>query len=432
MLRRRMDSSVAPRGGIWFLPLVAGLALMAAPVRAETIFDVISSVVNSHPSVTAADKLLMAAQADRSEAISGYFPVVSLDGSLGWDVRERAAASTSMTASKLGVSLRQPLLGGIKTAKQVEAAAAGENIAEFEIATRKIDVAYQAVQVYLNVMMTRESAAAAARYRNRVDEIADQLRQRAEADPGLRSDVTVGQSRQLEAGVQAVAAGTSTELAENLFNELVGHGPRNLSSVSLTSLSLPRTLEDALFAGQFSHPAVMAAGSRIDQMMAESGAENAGLLPQLDLLASAEVGNNLDGVVGRNNSLFVGLQFSQKLSLGGAGYHRSESSRLRAEAAVEEEKKSVLLVREQIINAWSDWRTASDIYSAVAKRKQNSIAMVADYEGQFDAGNRSLLDFFFVLSEQHVAETAEIQARYDRLVSAFRLLAAMGIVPGRD
>ncbi len=86
-------------------------------------------------------------------------------------------------------------------------------------------------------------------------------------------------------------------------------------------------------------------------------------------------------------------------------------------------------MRRQILNAWAEWRTASESYTLVAQRRNKSRQILSDYQGQFDAGNRELLDFFFVLSQQYDAEKAEIDARYNNLLSAFQLLAAMGTIP---
>lgn len=415
----------------WTSVLMVGLmfATSANMARGETIFDAIGSVTKSHPAIIAATKLLAAANSERREAASGYLPTVSIDGKTGQHSRYRASGDSSLYSNELSLSLRQPLFDGFKTSNAVRAAGAAEAEARSEMELRTLRVAFEATRIYIDVLRANELAAAAAAYRKRVEKLAQRIGQRADSDPGLRSNVTLGQSRQLEADIQVETAQSRRQLATDRYRELFGKAATGLEAVNLSKLDVPRSSEQALLIGQKTHPVAKAARAATERQSALTDAERSNLLPRLDLEVSGRVGNNLDGVAGRDNSVFAGLRLSYKFETGGGAQHRVDSFNYRTEAAVENERDTLLQLREQIFHAWSEWRIASEVYKSVVKRRENADRMVADYEGQFEAGNRELLDFFFILAEQQTAVESEINARHDRNLGAFKLVTTIGIIP---
>lgn len=410
-----------------FLAIAFALSLTQT-VYAETIFQVISSAQKSHPAVTGANKLAKAADADRKEARSGYFPTVSLEGNAGFRERNESEGSNGSTTD-LGVTVSQPLFDGFRTQNKLAAANAARDVAGFEIETRQVRVGLDAATVYLDVLRTSEIAAAARRYKAQVDDVLARLNQRAAADSGLRSQVTLGQAQQLEAALAAVAARTQNQLAGAQFMEVVGYKPSRLASVSLKHLHLPKSATSALQIGTTSHPALKAAASEIRKQKGLYGSARSDLFPKVDIIGRAELGQDLNDVEGRTHSVFGGVRLTYKFATGGGEHYRIRSAEYRLEAATDEEHEIQLKVRRQILNAWAEWQTASESYTLVAQRRNKSRQILSDYQGQFDAGNRELLDFFFVLSQQYDAEKAEIDARYNNLLSAFQLLAAMGTIP---
>lgn len=426
-LVHRLIKSFATGKAAPLLAIALGLSLNQ-PVHAETIFQVISSAQRSHPAVTGADKLAKAADADRKEAFSGYFPTVSLEGNAGFRERNESEGSNGSTTD-LGVTLSQPLFDGFQTKNKVAAADAARDVAGFEIETRQVRVGLDAATVYLDVLRTSEIAAAATRYKAQVDGVLAKLNQRAAADRGLRAQVTLGQAQQLEAALAAVAARTQNQLAGAQFMEVVGYKPGRLASVSLKHLHLPKSATSALQLGTTSHPALKAAASEIRKQKGLYGSARSDLFPKVDLIGRAELGQDLNDVEGRTHSVFGGVRLTYKFATGGGEHYRTRSAEYRLEAATDEEHEIQLKVRRQILNAWAEWQTASESYTLVAQRRNKSRQILSDYQGQFDAGNRELLDFFFVLSQQYDAEKAEIDARYNNLLSAFQLLAAMGTIP---
>lgn len=405
------------------------LATSANIAQGETIFDAIGSVTKSHPAVIAATKLMAAAHSERREAISGYMPTLSIDGRTGQQSRDRISGNTSLYSNELSLSLRQPLFDGFKTRNAVRAAGAAEAEAKSEMEMRTLRVAFEAARTYIDVLRANELAASAGAYRKRVDDLAQRIGQRADADPGLRSNLTLGQSRQLEADIQLETAQSRRQLATDRYRELFGKSAAGLKAVSLANLDIPKSSEQALLIGQKTHPVAKTARAATERQSALTDAERSNLFPRLDLEVSGRVGNNLDGVSGRDNSLFAGLRLSYKFETGGGAQHRVDSFNYRAEAAMENERDTLLQLREQILHAWSEWRIASDIYKSVVKRRENADRMVADYQGQFEAGNRELLDFFFILTEQQAAVETEINARHDRNLGAFKLMTTIGIIP---
>jgi adhesin transport system outer membrane protein len=320
----------------------------------------------------------------------------------------------------------------MRTRNLTRAAKASQEVAAFEVINQQVKVAFEAAQVFIDVQRTRELETVSRANVGRVNDLSRKLAERAKSDPGLRSEITLGAASVTEAEIEANIASQDAVLAADLFLQLVGRKPNALTQVNLKSLALPSSMEQVLQTVTLDHPSVRSANSEAEKEMAKAEADRSRLHPNIDLVGQIRAGENLDGNIGRDNSSFVGLKMSFKFSTGGGDIAHARSSMLRAEASKDQVLEAQLRVRKQVLTVWSEWQVANKNYQTIVKRKRNSDEMMRAYEGQFAAGERNLLEFFFVLKEQNEARKAEVNARYDRILAGFKLLAAMGRMPASD
>lgn len=399
---------------------------------AETVFSTIAAVTASHPTISSVRKLQQSADEDLKEALSGYFPVVTLDAKTGTTKVDQLTGNGWTHTSEVAGGVSLPLYDGMRTRNLTRAARASQDVAAFEVVNQQVKVAYEAAQIFIEVQRARELETVSRDNARRVNELGRKLAERAKSDPGLRSEITLGSASITEAEIEANIAGQDAVLAAELFKQLVGHKPGTLAPVDLKSLPLPASIERALQMATQDHPSVRSADSEARKELAKAEADRSWYHPNIDLVGQIRVGENLDGNAGRDFSDYVGLKMSFKFSTGGGDIAHARSSMLRAEASKDQVLETQLRVRKQLLTVWSEWQVAQKNYQTIVKRKRNSDEMLRAYEGQFAAGERNLIEFFFVLKEQNEARKAEVNARYDRVLTGFKLLAAMGRTPAPD
>ncbi|MGE6742871.1 TolC family protein [Allorhizobium pseudoryzae] len=409
--------------------VVLSCCVATSSAAAETVYSTIATVTANHPSISSVRKLQRSADEDLTEARSGYFPVITLDGKIGTTKVDQLTGNGGTHTSEIAGGVSVPLYDGMRTRNLTRAAKASQDVAAFEVINQQVKVAFEAAQVFIDVQRTRELETVSRANVGRVNDLSRKLAERAKSDPGLRSEITLGAASVMEAEIEDNIASQDAVLAADLFLQLVGRKPNALAQVNLKSLALPSSMEQVLQTVTLDHPSVRSANSEAEKELAKAEADRSRLHPNIDLVGQIRAGENLDGNIGRDNSSFVGLKMSFKFSTGGGEIAHARSSTLRAEASKDQVLEAQLRVRKQVLTVWSEWQVANKNYQTIVKRKRNSDEMMRAYEGQFAAGERKLLEFFFVLKEQNEARKAEVNARYDRILAGFKLLAAMGRMP---
>jgi adhesin transport system outer membrane protein len=403
-------------------------ALMATTsnVQAQTIDDAMAEAVRAHPAVKAQALEAQAAQKQVNAAQSGYFPTVAFDGAFRRENTERATFDRTMNASEYSLTVSQPLFDGFSTSSRVTAAKSDANAENFTTLGQINDTAFDAAQAFLGVLEARERVKFLKDSQARALAIANRVKKRAQADRGLRSLVVVGNSETEQSHFLVLQAERELKLAQNRYHQLMGQAPGELD-VPVEPLDVVTLNEDtALAQAVKAHPALQAVRARAKAADGARTAERASLLPHLSAELMAHNGDNIDGVLGRDNNYYAGLRLTYSFATGGGDIYNYRAASLREQAAQVRIQDIARKVRLDVLDALETYHAARELHSVLMRRRQAATQTVHVYDQQFAGGQRDLLDLFFVLNEEREAYRAELQARYDKLRSAYRLIAAMG------
>ena len=397
-----------------------------APASAESIFSFIDTIIVTHPNVHSAEKLLSAAEQDRREAVSAFFPQLSVNAELSHEQRERDTGTTEFTSPNVEFKLTQPIFDGGRRGFKVDATNSLISLAGYEIETRQLRIALDAAGVYLDVLRTAELARLAEANLRRLIDIEEQLKGRAELDTGRSADLTLASKQVLGARIQAIMATAANDLALDIYKVLAGHKPSGLAPVSLERLILPGSADTALEMAMRSHPSIAATTAQIEQQLSLFRQAQSEFAPSLDLELKNKIGQNVSGVPGKTNDFYVGLKLGFTLDAGGGQFARMDASELRMDAAIADEANAHLETKRQVLGAWSRWETTRQILPVQTDQTRQAKANLDNFRAELDAGTRDLSEAFGAEGELFAARQAEISAKYDNLTAAFGLLAAMG------
>lgn len=408
--------------------LSGAFALMAAAsdVEAQTIDDAMVEAVHTHPAVKSQALEAQAAKKQVNAAQSGYFPTVAFDGAFRRENTERATYDRTLNAEESFLTVSQPLFDGFSTSSRVEAAKSDAAAEDFTTLGQINDVAFDAAQTFLDVLEARERVKFLKDSQARALDIANRVKKRAEADRGLRSLIVVGNSETEQSHFLVLQAERELKLAQTHYSQLIGEAPGQLD-VPIEPLEVVALNEEsALAQSEKSHPALQAVRARARAADGARDAERSNLLPHLSAELMAHNGNNIDGVLGRDNNYYAGLRLTYSFATGGGDIYKYRAADLREQAAQIRIQDVARKVRLDVLNALETYRAARELHAVLMRRRQAATQTVQVYNQQFISGQRDLLDLFFVLNEERDAYRAELKARYDKLRSAYRLLAAMG------
>ncbi|MEP0708081.1 MAG: TolC family protein [Parvibaculum sp.] len=429
MAKYKGDCTLGRGAGASRLAVAALIAAMLVEISAAdalTIEDAMSRAMRDHPGAQAARFEAEAAEREIGAARSGYFPTISLDGSVRREKTDRPTYERTMTAEEYSLTLTQPIFDGLGTPARVSAASADAAAEEFTARARLNDVALDAAYAYLGVLELRERLTLLKRHEERARSIAGRIERRAEADPGLRSLTVVGSSQTEEARYLVLNAEREMALAETRYRELIGEEPQDLEQPVEPLDAVTLTADAAIAEATAAHPALAAARARAKAADGTRDAARADLFPQLDAEVKARNGRNIEGVSGPDDDYYVGLRLTYRFATGGGDLYDVSAANYREQAAAIRIHDVAREVRLGVLEALENYRSSKDTHAVLVRREVAASELVRVYDAQFVGGQRDLLDLFFVLNEERAASRAELDARFEKLRSAYGVIAAIG------
>lgn len=415
--------------------LATGVAFQA---NAITLPEAVTKAVTEHPAVQGARDNQAAIGYNIDEAMAGYRPSISLQLGAGWErsynstTRNRAAALAGKDGDRdlfrreSQLSLSQMLFDGFSTQASVaqqkfREASAVANVAE----TREI-VGLRAVEAYLDVLRNQELVNLAKQNVANHKKYASQIQRRVDGGRGSQADVRQSDGRLAlaEANLRAFQGDLADSIA--VYESVVGEAPSELSLSQGPANALPGNIQEALDRALGNNPAVVSALEDVNAAEQAVREARSNYYPQLNAEITGGLNDNLDGVEGQNNELQAMLRLRYNLYQGGADTAR-ENERVQrlheARSQLEEDRRSV---REAMHISWNAMQTASARLAPLNQHVLSAEQTRTAYQGQFDLGQRTLLDLLDSEIEAFNARSALINGRYTAEFAAYQVLARTG------
>jgi Outer membrane protein len=161
-------------------------------------------------------------------------------------------------------------------------------------------------------------------------------------------------------------------------------------------------------------------------MRSAASEQKARMKPRLDLRASANFENDVDGVEGRRDKTVVELLLRYNLYNGGtdeATLRRFKELHLESEENLRKVERDV---RQAVLVAYNDIHAIEKQLPDLEQHRNSADAMRKAYTQQFEVGRRSLLDLLDAENEYFQANRAYANAEFNLVNARARYLAATG------
>jgi outer membrane protein len=413
-------------------------AFAAATAHGETLEEALVSTYNTNPLLLSERANLRATDEGVPQALAGWRPTVTFNGSAGIERTENtpaavpnAPAHQTTQPKTYSLTMTQPLYnGGNTVAKTAQAEDQVQSERARLIATESTAL-FTAASSYLDVL--RDQAVVQLDRNNeqvltrQLDITNDQFR----VGQLTRTDVAQAQS--------ALAAATATRLTDQgtlesdmaNYTHAVGHPPVNLVQPKL-ALALPTTREQALTLAATENPNVIAAQYSEDAARDLVAATKAQLLPSLALVGNVQrlQESQLNGREQTNLSGVAQLT----VPLYEAGNIWSQSRQAienvgKAEGTTDDTR------RQAVQTATTSWETIASAGASIASLQTTVQAAQIALDGvtqQQQVGQRTVQD---VLIQQQTLFTDEVnlaKAQHDQAVAKFNLTQQIGRLTAAD
>lgn len=411
--------------------LVGALAVgMAGVAAAETMKEVVTFAIETHPQVLSAAKRRDAADSAINAARGGYFPRIDYLYGAG---REHSKNVTTLATTpnwvKLnrtqeGMILNQMLFDGLGVAGEVDRRKAISDSSAHRVYSAAEDTALQTIEAYLDVMKNQALAGYARENLQAHQRTFDQVKLRADKGVGRRADLEQIDAR-LALAISNVAAAESTlRDAEIAYLKVVGKMPQSLARPEAPPI--PGSADEAVKIAVLNHPILRSALSDVDAAQAQREIARSFYFPRLELEASYSDNKNIDGVVGPNRDRLIMLWVKWNVFRGGFDYNRDQETAKQINEAQEIARNTNRQVEAAVRLAYNAFATARDRLPSLDRYVKASDATRDAYNKQFAIGQRTLLDLLDSENEYFTSRSTYINALFIELSARFRVLNAMG------
>ena len=416
----------------------AGFPLALLPSWADTLEGALVQAYQNNPSLNSQRASVRATDENVPQALSGYRPRVSINGSIGtqyWDTTNRTSTtnpktyvqqSGTMTPNSYGITATQTLYNGFQTANKTRQAESQVQAARETLRVTEQTVLLSAVTAYMNLL--RDSAILDLQRRN-VEVLQEQLRQtrdRFNVGEVTRTDVAQSESRLAAGRSQVLSAEANYKASVATYRQVIGVEPGKLSPGSPVDRFSPRDVPQSVGVATATHPAVTSAQYSVDAALLQVKVAEGALYPTLSLQGNVLQSNEIGLLQLKSFNAAVLGQLSVPIYQGGAEYSLIRQAketlgqrRLDLDTARDQ-------VRQTVVQSWGQLDAAKANIEATQANVQASEIALNGVREEARVGQRTTLDVLNAQQELVNARVSLVTAQRDRVVASYTLLAAVG------
>ena len=426
-MRRLAVATIACAGG--------GFAFL--PALADTLDGSLILAYMNNPTLNAQRAAARATDEGVPQALSGYRPRVTFNGSVGAQYIDSTTRSSTfapsytqlsgnMTPSNVGLTATQTLYNGFQTSNRTRQAESQVQAAREQLRVSEQGVLLSAATAYMNLL--RDAAILDLQRRN-VEVLQEQLRQtrdRFNVGEVTRTDVAQSESRLAAGRSQVLSAEATYKASVATYRQVIGVEPGKLAAGSPVDRFSPSTLTAAVGVGTATHPAVTNAQYNFDAALLQVKVAEGALYPTLALQGNVQQSYETSLLGLRTFNAAVIGQLTVPIYQGGAEYSLVRQAketlgqrRLDLDTARDQ-------VRQNVVQSWGQLDAAKANIEATQAQVQASEIALNGVREEARVGQRTTLDVLNAQQELVNARVALVSAQRDRVVASFTLLSAVG------
>lgn len=408
------------------------ILLNGAPqASAETLAKAIASAYSGNPTLNAERARQRGTDEQVPQALSGWRPTITAEGSLGreWSDTDTTPRS-STTPADATIILSQPIFRGFKTINGAKAAEANVDAGRQSLLAVEQDIIFQVIQAYMNVIRDRKIVTLRQKNLAVLNQQLKAADDRFAVGEITKTDVAQSTARVAQARAGVASANANLAISVASYEKTVGYKPGKL--VFPKPARLPKSLAAAQSLAQEINPNILSAAFVADASDYNVEVTRGDLLPEISLRASAEVAEDLDRSRGSSENARVEGILTIPLYEAGRVYSSVRQAKHVASQRKLEVIRSARSVREAVSNAWNNLISARQTIAAARSQVSASELALEGVRQEYLVGSRTTLDVLDAESEVVAARITAVQAERDQIVASYQILGSIGQLTARD
>lgn len=409
---------------IFFISLMPLGAVLADGVPLERAYkETLHQLLDTHRRMIAAKSDVSSSESLLQSARGGWYP--TLKATLNYGYEDRAGATFQPNSNDLSVDQLLSNFGA--TDSGIKKADLGVQQTHVAYETERQNVLLEGLTAYINLFRAYRTLEFAQKSVGNIRRQTGMEESRVEIGSGLPTDVLQAKSQLAGALAREARAEGGLAIAENRYRNVFSQSPPSeLVEIPLPTAELPADLESALqmarernYALRTAQLTAQIAHTEVDRV------RSAELFPEIKAVGQSNFRNDANGIKGQWNDYLVKVEMRYSFNLGLSQYHAVDAARNTARAYDYRLQDTLILVEEQVRNAWQTLVTAREN----AELLKNQAHIVAEFlrlaREERLLGRRSLIDVLVGETNLINAESDAVSADADVSIATFSLLRAV-------
>ena len=418
--------------------ILASLTVATMQIEALTLKQSVVEVVNTNPIVTERLRNYRATQQDLNIAQAKYLPKIDLRSTASYNEAGNFNSEIddkNFHSYENSLKLTQNIFEGFRTTHQVDYEEARILAAAYNYLEKANDIAFEMVNVYLNVLKQHEILQNAKDNVAMNEKMLKDIEELYKARMVTKSDLIKVQASLAMAKTNLITNINNTRDAEFNFTRVLGRRPI-VSSMSLPKLrvSMPESIQRATMYAIKNNPSLQVSQYNIEGAQALYKRDKYTYYPRLDL----ELEQKFDDAFADNNGFdspddrsIVRFVLNWNLYNGGAdkALVQKKLSKIHQEVAIKRDLKRQTI--EGLELSWSAYEIVSQQIEQLKEHSKYINATLSSLEAEYKMGKKSrrtILDLLSASNDVINAKSRMITAKYDKLFAQYRILDAMGLL----
>lgn len=427
--------------GLGILILCGGLIATPVTVTAESLQDIYQLALTTDPTLGAAEAEYQAALQAKPQARAALLPQINAQAGHDWiDTEFKNPGNdffqdNSYKSQTYGLNLNQVLYN---KDSWVRFAQADSQIAQAEalILAARQELMVRTAEAYFDALSAKDTLEFAEAEKEAIARQLEQSRERFEVGLIAITDVKESEAQHDLAIAEEIDAQNQLNISGETLRSIIGRMPENLQPLSEDFKLVtpePANIQKWEESALDNSLSLKAAQFTLEAAKQEVDRRRAGHYPTLDLKAQYGSQDN-DGGFNQGEAInsSVGLEFKLPLYSGGLiSAQVGEATHLQEQAHKNFElqrRESVRETRASYLNVIAGISRVKALNQALSSTETAAEAAQAGFE----VGTRTAVEVLLALRETYRAKRDYSRARYDYILSTFRLKQAAGTLTAKD
>ncbi|MDP6573384.1 MAG: TolC family protein [Rhodospirillales bacterium] len=415
---------------------MAAVVCAASPSFGRSLEKELAGLLLDHPQINASQKAVETSRAQIKQALAEFLPRVGMSSSIGPEITDGPSqrnrgldrGAIAQTGISTSVTVTQGLFSGYSTASLVRTARLNKWLSLMTLDGTRQGVLLEGINSYINVLRQKRLIELARLNETNIQNQLNLEDERVQRGSGIAVDILQAKSRLQLAKERRINFEGGLKDAVSTYIQVFDHPPglsEMLDPIPPVGI-LPTSVEEALETALKNNPALGSASATSEVARERRRSVMAQYFPTVDLVTTWTYEKNKAAVIGTsreysmllqvNWDLFTGLSTRETLAQVAFDYGASKDNhRFIARRVIEQTKLS-----------WQGLLTVSNRLELLENAVNIAAAVFESRRKLREAGKETVINVLDAESEIFNAQTSYTSASYDRRLSVYQILLALG------